>query len=255
MPTRLQLPRHLEELAAAGERLGSLAEAAGSRAPVPTCPAWTIDELVAHQGTVHRWAAANLRGDDANALPSQTTSLAEQSEILSWYRSGLRSLLAVFDEVEDDLEAMVFLHDAPAARPFWARRQAHETTIHAVDALAAVLGRFPTSEEADVGGDLAVDGIDELLCGFVPRPGGKVRSDEPFTVAVRPTDADRSWVLTISTDPVVVELDVERATDATFSGTAAQLYLGLWNRGDEITASGRPAVIDQWRQQQRVRWS
>lgn len=255
MPTRLPVPRHLEALAAAGERLGDRAQAAGGSASVPTCPAWTIDELVAHQGTVHRWAASNLRGDDASAIPNQTTSLAEQTDILSWYRSGLNSLLAAFDEVDDDLEAMVFLHDAPAPRQFWARRQAHETTIHAVDALAGVLGRFPTSAEADVARELALDGIDELLSGFVPRPGGKVRSDEPYTVAVRPTDADGSWVLTISTDPVVVELDVERATDATFGGTAAQLYLGLWNRGDEITASGRPAVIDQWRQQQRVRWS
>ena len=49
----------------------------------------------------------------------------------------------------------------------------------------------------------------------------------------------------------------ERAdhADATFSGTAAQLYLGLWNRGDEVTATGRPDMLDRWRTVQRVRWS
>lgn len=255
MPTRFPAHQHLTALAAAGERLAECAEAAGRSAQVPTCPAWNIDQLVAHQGTVHRWAAANLRGEDANALPSQTSSLAEQPDILSWYRAGLASLLAAFDEVDDDVEAMVFLHDAPPPRQFWARRQAHETTIHSVDALAGVLGRVPSSAEAAVDRELALDGIDELLCGFVPRPGGKVRSDEPYTVAVRPTDGERSWILTISRDPVLVELDDGRATDATLGGTAAQLYLGLWNRGDEIVASGRPAVIDQWRLQQRVRWS
>lgn len=255
MPTRLSAHQHLAALAAAGERLAACAQAAGSAASVPTCPAWTIDQLVAHLGTVHRWAAANLRGEDADALPSQTTSLAEQVDILSWYRSGLASLLAAFDEVDEDVGAMVFLHDAPAPRHFWARRQAHETTIHSIDALAAVFGRLPNSEEAAVDHQLALDGIDELLGGFVPRPGGKVRSDVPYTIAVRPTDADRSWILHVSRDPVVVELDVRRPTDALFSATAVQLYLGLWNRGDEIAASGRPAVIDQWRQQQRVRWT
>lgn len=255
MPTSLRVEQHLAVLAAAGERLAAGAEAAGSSTPVPTCPAWTIDQLVAHQGTVHRWAAANLRGEDTNSLPSQTTSLAAQSDILSWYRHGLASLLAAFDEIDDNVRAMVFLHDAPAPRHFWARRQAHETTIHAVDALAAVLGRVPTAGEAVVDRQLALDGIDELLCGFVPRPGGNVRSDEPYTVAARPTDADRSWMLTISSAPVLVELDVRMETDATLRGTAAQLYLGLWNRGDEIATSGRPGVIDQWRQQQRVRWS
>ena len=43
----------------------------------------------------------------------------------------------------DDVEALVFLNDAPAPREFWARRQCHETTMHAVDALAASLGRPP----------------------------------------------------------------------------------------------------------------
>jgi len=43
--------------------------------------------------------------------------------------------------------------------------------------------------------------------------------------------------------------------DAVFSGAAAQLYLGLWNRSDEITTDGRPDVLDQWRSQIRVRWS
>ena len=39
------------------------------------------------------------------------------------------------------------------------------------------------------------------------------------------------------------------------TGTATQLYLALWNRGDEITAIGRPDVLERWRQTQRVRWS
>ena len=36
---------------------------------------------------------------------------------------------------------------------------------------------------------------------------------------------------------------------------AVQLYLSLWNRDDEITTDGRPDLLDQWRQQVRIRWS
>jgi hypothetical protein len=43
--------------------------------------------------------------------------------------------------------------------------------------------------------------------------------------------------------------------DVVFSGTAGQLYLGLWNRADEITMDGPPDVLDQWRSQVRVSWS
>jgi hypothetical protein len=29
----------------------------------------------------------------------------------------------------------------------------------------------------------------------------------------------------------------------------------VWNRADEITTDGRPDLLDQWRQQVRIRWS
>ena len=45
----------------------------------------------------------------------------------------------------------------------------------------------------------------------------------------------------------------EDPADAVFTGTSAQLYLGLWNRGDEITANGRESALERWREAQRVR--
>jgi hypothetical protein len=39
------------------------------------------------------------------------------------------------------------------------------------------------------------------------------------------------------------------------SGTAAQVYLSLWNRDDELTWEGRPDLVDEWRRQVRIRWS
>src|SRR5665647_3570983 len=39
------------------------------------------------------------------------------------------------------------------------------------------------------------------------------------------------------------------------TGTAAQIYLGLWNHGTEITSAGRTDALDRWHRVQRVRWS
>ena len=115
------------------------------------------------------------------------------------------------------------------------------------------LGRMPTAMEADIAVDRAVDGIDELLTGFVPRPRTKLRSAEPFTLAVEPSDADRRWLIAIGDGPAVTGTSAG-AADVTFRGTAAELWLGLWNRGDELTATGRPGTWDSWREQVRVSW-
>ena len=63
MPTLLSLDDHLEALVRRGAALGEAAAAAGLEAKVPTCPAWDVTDLLLHQGMVHRWAAANLRGE------------------------------------------------------------------------------------------------------------------------------------------------------------------------------------------------
>src|SRR5690606_25525586 len=154
----------VDESAAA---LAARAAQAGLEAPVPTCPRWTVADLLAHQGMVHRWAASNLRLDGAR-VPNKTQILRElpAEELIDWLTVGAQELLAKLGVVDRDVAAMVFLHDAPSPLEFWARRQAHDTTIHAVDALAAALGRPPTADEAAVPEDAARDGLDELLTGF-----------------------------------------------------------------------------------------
>lgn len=253
MPVRLDLDRHLTVIGESGRALARAAHRAGWEAPVPTCPGWTVRELVAHQGMVHRWAAANLIGDK-DYRPSMTEAKAVP-DLAEWYLGGLEALVETFQVVGDDTKAMVFLHDAPPPRRFWARRQAHETTIHSVDALAAALGRWPTSEDVEVDSDTAVDGIDELLLGFLPRGKGKLRFDQPVTILVTATDADAAWTVRATADSNTASTGTVDDPDAVIAGTAADLYLGLWNRADGVQVSGRADVIERWREQVRVRWS
>jgi uncharacterized protein (TIGR03083 family) len=255
MPTLLSPDDHLGALVRSGAALGEAAAAAGLDAKVPTCPAWDVTELVIHQGMVHRWAAANLRGErDHDPAASQAEGKAA-ARLLSWYSQGLAALVDTLRATAEDAKAMVFLRDAPPPRQFWARRQAHETTIHSVDAISAVCRRWPTASDVEVDPVLAADGIDELLMGFITRGKGRLRAAEPYTVLVRTIDTGHAWTLRIGDGPIVTTPGATGRPEAVFSGTAVQLYLSLWNRADEITTNGRSDLVDQWRKQIRIRWS
>lgn len=253
MPTSLTRERHIAALAGSGRRLLDLASAAGDDAPVPTCPAWDVRALVAHQSMVHRWATAHVTGADPSSLPGQTEIRRTVADLPSYYSEGLRRLVEALDDAAPDLTAMTFLNDAPAAREFWARRQAHETTVHMIDALAASLGRPPTAVEAAIDVDLAVDGIDELLSGFFTRGGSRLYDGERFSILVSVDDGDRHWNLDVA-ESLTVSTGSGDSPRLTISGPAAAVYLGLWNRGEELTLSGDASIMERWRRAQRVRW-
>jgi Mycothiol maleylpyruvate isomerase N-terminal domain/MDMPI C-terminal domain len=186
-----------------------------------------------------------------------TTSQAEgkaAASLLDWYSKGLAALVDTVRATGADARAMVFLRDAPPPRRFWARRQAHETTIHSVDAIAARCGRWPTASDVAIDPMLAADGIDELLMGFITRGSGPLHAAEPYTVLVRTDDTGHAWTLRISHGPIVTTPGKTERPEAVFSGTAVQLYLSLWDRADEITSKFRSDLVDQWRRQITVRW-
>lgn len=234
------------------------ANRAGFDAAVPTCPGWTVRHLLAHQGMVHRWAAAVLRGIDLDVEAVEHEGLVVDDP-LDWLDDGAKDLLQALVDAPDDLDVRFFLRDAPPPKVAWARRQCHETTMHAVDARAAVLGRQPLASDTWIRPRLAVDGIDELLTGFLPRRSSRLRSATPRTVSVEATDTGDAWSLAISDDPVVATRLRPESPDTVLTGTAVQLYLGLWNRSNEIvcdeSAESAGDFLAQWRRSVTVTWS
>jgi uncharacterized protein (TIGR03083 family) len=248
------VPQHLEGLRSALVAFVRYVDRAGLTTAVPTTPDWTVRQLVAHQGMVHRWAAATIRGQsvDPDAIEADGLQAADPVE---WLRDGAIAVTEAISDAPDDLDVLVFLAEAGPARQFWARRQCHETTIHAVDALAAALGRRPKAAETWIATDVAVDGIDELLTGFIARKGSRLRCEEPMTIAVRPTDSDRSWLVRVGPGPATTERDPgpgAAPADVVLEDGAVALYLTLWNRSDEVSP-----VRDQdlWAEGAQVRWS
>lgn len=224
----------------------------GFDAQVPTCPGWTVRHLLAHQGMVHRWATSVIRGFDLDAAAVEREGM-EVGDLLGWLDEGARNLLQALVDAPDDLETSFFLKDSPPPKVAWARRQCHETTIHAVDARAAVLGRKPLATETWIRPRLALDGVDELLTGFVPRRSGRLRSAAPLVAVVEATDTGDAWTLSVSEEPVVTTRSRSPSPDTVVSGTAVQLYLGLWNRGDELTCDSD--FLRLWRSTVKIDWA
>jgi uncharacterized protein (TIGR03083 family) len=243
----LDLSEHLEGIRDALAAFIDGARHAGLDAPVPTCPDWTVRQLIAHQGMVHRWATAELRGEKSN--PSMQEGL-EVKDPITWLHDGGLTLVETLDSVPDDVEALVFLNDAPPPRSFWARRQCHETTIHAIDALASSLGRPVRAEDTWISREIALDGIDELLTGFVTRKRSPLRAETPTTFVVRPRDAGMRWTVNVSSEPAVTERRDHEHADVVLEGSAVALYLALWNRSEEIQADG----FDLWRSTACITW-
>ena len=164
----MDVPDYVGQLRRDGERFATVASFTDPGAPVPTCPDWSLRDLVRHVGGVHRWATGFVRGCRTPAARRRPRAIRrgwpEDAELVAWFADGHRALAEALASAPADLETWTFL-EAPTPLAFWARRQAHETAIHRVDAESAggdVTG-FPSG--------FAVDGIDELLLRFANRPG------------------------------------------------------------------------------------
>ena len=244
MPTTLTPDQHLAALRDAVSTFARAAQHAGLDVPVPTCPDWTVRRLIGHQGMVHRWAAANLRGRTIESDATERAGRRAASPV-DWLRDGAIDLVAAITAAPDDVQTVVFLNDAPGPRAFWARRQCHETTIHSVDALAAALGRYPTSADTTIDPAVAVDGIDELLAGFMTRNKSRLRSESPMVVGVVAEESPTGWLVEVGPGPAVVTAvpsdDVADRCDVRLEGPAVAVYLTLWNRSDELD------LVDLWR--------
>lgn len=249
----LEFEEYGDGIGAAWTVLREHANRSGPQAPVPTCPDWTLRDLVAHQGTVHRWAAATIRGISIDTAAVEAEGLVIRDQ-LEWLDLGARDLLQALVDAPVDLPGTFFLLDAPPPRLAWARRQCHETTIHGVDAMSATAGEPVSAAMTWFSPRLAADGVDELLTGFLPRPRVKLRMPSQTAVLVEATDTGDAWTLTLGQDSAVVARGATTSPDATLRGTAAGLYLALWNRGDEVEAVGVD-VLGPWREQFQVVWS
>jgi uncharacterized protein (TIGR03083 family) len=240
----MEIAEHIEALQADGARMAGAVAAAGPDAPVPTCPEWAVRDLVYHQGGVQRWATAFVAGAVTERTDVDFEAAAgpnpSDRELVDWLRQGHLDLVAALTSASPDVQCWSFMA-APSPLAFWARRQAHETSIHRVDAELAA-GQSPTS----VSPTFAADGLDELLTGFVVRRKIDPATESRCAVVFNCLDTDAAWRMTVDGETIAAEAGGSPdGADCVVRGAASDLYHALWRRRglDGFEIEGDPSVL------------
>lgn len=229
---------------AEGRRLAESA-AAGLDTPVPSCPGWTVADVVGHTGSVFCTATEWLRlghrpEESGSATGILTPKPVPKTEILAWYGDALTRLRAEFDR--RDPARPHFAGEDDGAVDFWYRRLAHEAAMHRTDIELAVGTPGPIAT------DLAIDGIDEALRVLLPLRYDATGVDAAVGRTIGVHAHYHNWRLTLHRDGVEVSR-LPGFTDAAVRGEAEDLLLYLWGRrpGTVVSRTGDFTVLAAFR--------
>lgn len=247
----MEKARHLDALLTEGRRLAAMPPN-HLDAPVPSVPGWTLERVVRHTGKIHQWVAAVIAaGPDADldAIASDLEGIPRGPGCLAAYAEALDAVHAALGALEPDEPVASFV-GATTAR-FWQRRQAHEVTVHRVDASDAVHAAGGPAPEP-VSPAVAADGIDEWARVFLAtrwnqRFGPFPPETDGWTVHVHGSDTeDAEWLLAFADGSVTVEATHAKG-DVALRGTAEELLLALWRRRplETLDVVGERAVAER----------
>jgi uncharacterized protein (TIGR03083 family) len=243
----MESARYLETLAADEARLRELATG-DLGAAVPSCPGWTVTELVRHVAEVYlHKAEAMRRGEWPRPWPPDLTG---EPPIEALDRSYAALVAEFAARHPQDPTVTWFAPDQTVG--FWIRRMAQETVIHRVDcelARGTALAPIPP--------DLAFDGIDEVLVRFLahasrewPEEFGDHLADCDGRSVLVTAGGDR-WLVRLTTQGVeVTPRGGPQGAQASVAGEADDVLLWLWRRVDDdaVGLGGDRALAGKLRQ-------
>jgi uncharacterized protein (TIGR03083 family) len=214
-------------------------------APVPSCPEWTVRDLVAHHGNVLRgWAAVIGSGadeqpawmaDDGGSGPWEPMG----GDWQPWYAASRAALRSAVTQAGDAAPAWSWWrHVAPATAGAIARHQVQEACVHRWDAqLAAGLRPDPLPADA------AADGVAEFLTICLPAEPWPW-DGPPSTVAIAP-DGEPRWLLVSDGTITARPQTDDDLPDATVTGSASDVVLMFYERiaPRDLTVTGDAALV------------
>ncbi len=129
---------------------------------VPTCPGWTLIDLLWHVVQVeqfwHQIVSRRLSDPDRVTFPERRSDYA----LLHWTMIGARDLVELLTDRGPVVDHWTWIGEAPDG---WvARRVANELTIHRTDA------QFASGRAVSIEATRAIDIVDEYLGWMFPEP-------------------------------------------------------------------------------------
>jgi uncharacterized protein (TIGR03083 family) len=237
---RVDHDAHIDAIERESAAFVAAAAAVDSDARVPSCPDWTVDDLLRHVGIVQRWATGQVEERRTERVwTDDVETPVDRDALLAWVRDGSAGLVAVLRATPPDTAMWTFSGMGDAR--FWARRQAHEIALHRVDAQLA------GGEPDEIDSDLACDGIDEFLEVIAPLRLRNRLVGDGETFHFHRTDGEGEWLVRLT--PTGPEIERAHAKgDLAVRGGASDLVLVLRNRGgiEAVEIFGDPALLDRW---------
>lgn len=229
----------LETISADGQRLTETAADVG--AEVPTCPGWTVHDLLGHIGRIHRYVAEHVVRRATERLPYDVIEDVPRGEAVREYaRTGLATVLDALSGLNPS-EPMWTWSDRHEAG-FFVRRMLHETAVHRFDAESS------SGQTTGIDDDQGADGIDELYHDVMtfnlrrfprPVPAGSLH--------LHRTDGPGEWMLRPAGDAIELSEGHEKG-DAAVRGPGGELFLAMWGRIplDSLEVFGDEEVARAW---------
>lgn len=256
--TEMIAERRRKALVAHTRQLAECARTAGGEAAVPTCPSWTVTDLVAHVGQTQRWVSEIIdrRIVDPTQLPTQMATVpTDPDEWPAWLsESAVGAAEACSDAA---LEAPVFnaAADTRTGGEFWLSSLLNEAVIHGADAADAA------GQGHDVDPDVAAHLINNHLAMLTSPTWAAQRPESAH--ALRGAGETLHWHATDVTTPGENDWFIERSpvgarrrprsgdANVSVSGPARSLLLILTRRRGltdetQVSIDGDVNLVRQW---------
>lgn len=228
---------------------------------VLSCPGWSVSDLVAHLGGVHRGVTHIIRERLLEPLDTADLTFLElpadregwpmpehapnrrpvPAGLIDWFADGAFALESLFSDCGPG--EMVWTWSREQSTGFWLRMQTIEAAVHRWDAESAIGAAQPV--EAELAGD-AVGQTFEVMAP-ARRASGQAPPGSGERFRIRQTDGTGNWTVRFEGDDVWLTESTEPC-DVELAGTASDLMLFLWQRipADRLEVKGDRDVLDRY---------
>ncbi|MEU6257555.1 maleylpyruvate isomerase family mycothiol-dependent enzyme [Streptomyces sp. NPDC047043] len=257
--TVLAYDRYCDEIARQTEQLRAVVSSgADLSATVPTCPDWSLEQLVRHMGGALRWVELLVRTRAEENIPDEQVPLHEgpaargdAAALDAWLAETGEMIVGTLREAGPD--AKVWGWAGTLNSGFWARRVTHEITVHRADAVLAAGMPY------DVAPEVAADAVDEWLQlvqwaqrNYPHEAEGELRGPGR-SIHLHATDTgpelNAEWLVELTEDGVVWRRGHEKATVA-LRGPLTSVLLAFYRRlpldSADLEVLGERELLEFW---------